>query len=111
MTDNLSFFLDNSTTHLEKGLAAQRQGNLPEARYNLLKAAEFLFKAAEKTPPPLKEKRLERAQPSWPKRRPWKNRPGVRPARPPRLVRCGREKPPNRRLPMPAIGWCGRSPT
>ncbi|MBI4330606.1 MAG: ATP-binding protein [Chloroflexi bacterium] len=62
MADNLSFLLDKSVAHLDKGLEMQRQGNLPEARYNLLKAAEFLFKAAEKTSPPLKEKRVERAQ-------------------------------------------------
>ena len=48
--------------HLEAGLAQQRQGNPKEASYNFLKAAEFLLKAAEKSPSPLKEQRIERAQ-------------------------------------------------
>ena len=54
LVDNLPFLLNKSVEHLEKGLGMQRQGNMQEARYNLLKAAEFLFKAAEKTKPPLK---------------------------------------------------------
>lgn len=60
--NNLSFLLEKSVWHLEKALVMQRQGNFQEARYNLLKASEFLFKAAEKTPPPLKEIRTEKAQ-------------------------------------------------
>ncbi|MBI4330603.1 MAG: hypothetical protein HY673_04930 [Chloroflexi bacterium] len=55
MADNLSFLLDKSVAHLDRGLVMQRQGNLPEARYNLLKAAGFSLRAAEQAPPPGRE--------------------------------------------------------
>jgi len=58
----MKFLVDKSVEYLEKGLQRQRAGDLKEARYNFLKASEFLFKAAEKSQPPLKEARISQAQ-------------------------------------------------
>lgn len=57
----MKFLLGKSAEHLEKGLKLEQEGNIKEAKYNLLKAAEFLYKAAEKSEPSLKQKRIERA--------------------------------------------------
>ena len=57
----MRFALEKSAEHLENGLKLEREGDLKGAKYNLLKAAEFLYKAAEKSEPSLKRKRIERA--------------------------------------------------
>jgi len=57
----VKFLLEKSAEHLEKGLKLEQEGNIKEAKYNLLKAAEFLYKAAEKSELSLKQKRIERA--------------------------------------------------
>lgn len=58
----MKFLVDKSTEYLEKGLERQRAGDLKGARYNLLKASEFLYKAAEKSEPPLREARIKQAE-------------------------------------------------
>jgi transitional endoplasmic reticulum ATPase len=58
----MRFLVDKSVEYLEKGLQQQRAGDLKGARYNLLKASEFLYKAAEKSEPPLKEGRIRQAE-------------------------------------------------
>ena len=58
----MRFALEKSAEYLEKGLKLEREGDLKEAKYNLLKSAEFLYKAAEKSEPSLKRKRIERAE-------------------------------------------------
>ena len=57
----MKFLLEKSAEHLEKGLKLEQESNFKEAKYNLLKAAEFLYKAAEKLEPSLKRMRIERA--------------------------------------------------
>jgi SpoVK/Ycf46/Vps4 family AAA+-type ATPase len=57
----MKFLLEKSIEYLEKGLKLEQEGNIKEAKYNFLKAAEFLYKAAEKSDPSLKRKRIERA--------------------------------------------------
>jgi len=57
----MRFALEKSAEHLEKGLKLESEGDLKGAKYNLLKAAEFLYKAAEKSDSALKRKRIERA--------------------------------------------------
>ncbi len=57
----MKLLLEKSAEYLEKGLKLEQEGNIKEARYNLLKAAEFLYKVAEKSEPALKKKRIERA--------------------------------------------------
>ena len=47
----MKFFLGKSAEHLEKGLKLEQEGDIKEAKYNLLKAAEYLYKAAEKSEP------------------------------------------------------------
>ena len=56
----MRFALEKSAEHLEKGIKLEQDGDLKGARYNLLKAGEFLFKAAEKSELSLKAKRIER---------------------------------------------------
>jgi len=58
----MRFALEKSAEYLEKGLKLEREGDLKEAKYNFLKAAKFLYKAAEKSEPSLKRKRIERAE-------------------------------------------------
>ncbi|MBT9165833.1 MAG: ATP-dependent zinc metalloprotease FtsH [Chloroflexi bacterium] len=58
----MRFALEKSAEHLEKGLKLEQEGDLKGARYNLLEAAAFLYKAAEKSEPSLKRKRIERAE-------------------------------------------------
>ncbi|MFC1926888.1 ATP-binding protein [Chloroflexota bacterium] len=58
----MKFALEKSAEHLEKGLKLEQEGNLKDAKYNLLKAAEFLYKAADKSAPSMKSKRIERAE-------------------------------------------------
>lgn len=57
----MRFLVEKSAEYLEKGLQYQQSGNLNEARYNLIKASEFLYRAAEKTDPPLREARAKQA--------------------------------------------------
>ena len=42
----MRFYFEQFSKYKEKFLAARREGNLEEARYALLRAAEFLFKMA-----------------------------------------------------------------
>jgi len=56
------FLLEKSAEYLEKGFKLAREGNLKTARSNLLKAAEFLYKAAEESESWSKQKRIERAE-------------------------------------------------
>lgn len=56
------FLLEKSVEYLEKGFELAREGNRKNAQHHLLKAAEFLFKAAEKSEPWSKQKRIERAE-------------------------------------------------
>jgi transitional endoplasmic reticulum ATPase len=57
----MNFLVDKSAEYLEKGLERQRAGDLKGARYNLLKASEFLLKAAEKSERPIREARIKQA--------------------------------------------------
>lgn len=54
--------LQKTIGHLERGLESQRLGRFREARLSLLKAAEYLFRAAEESRSPLKELRIQRAE-------------------------------------------------
>lgn len=58
----MKFSLEKSAEHLEKGLKLEQSGDLAGARYNLLEAAAFLYKAAEKSEPSLKSMRIKRAK-------------------------------------------------
>jgi transitional endoplasmic reticulum ATPase len=58
----MKWYLDKTEEHLEKGLECQAKGDLANARFNYLKASEYLFKAAEKSEGKLKDKRLELAE-------------------------------------------------
>lgn len=58
----MRFYVEKSAEYLEKGLKDQQSGNLKGARYNLLKASEFLYKAAEKSVSPLREARIKQAE-------------------------------------------------
>lgn len=56
------FLLEKSAEYLEKGFLLAREGNSTNARKNLLKAAEFMYKAAEESEGWSKKKRIERAE-------------------------------------------------
>jgi transitional endoplasmic reticulum ATPase len=56
------FFLAQATTHLEKGLDLQGQGQPGQARFNYLKAAEFLYKSAEQAQGATRDLRIQQAQ-------------------------------------------------
>lgn len=58
----MNFLLEKSAEHLEKGIACEEIGKIAEAKYNLLKAAEYLLKASEKAEGVLKQQRIERAE-------------------------------------------------
>jgi len=58
----MKFLLEKSAEHLEKGLSLESDGKISQAHHKLLKAAEFLFKAAEKSEPSLKQQRVQRAE-------------------------------------------------
>lgn len=58
----MRFYVEKSAEYLEKGLSDQQSGNLKGARYNLLKASEFLYKASEKSTSPLREARIKQAE-------------------------------------------------
>jgi transitional endoplasmic reticulum ATPase len=56
------FFLAQATSHLEKGIELQSQGQPGQARFNYLKAAEFLFKAAERAQGAARDLRVQQAE-------------------------------------------------
>jgi len=58
----MRFLVDKSAEYLEQGLKCQQADDLKGARYNLLKASEFLYKAAEKSEPSLKRARIKQAE-------------------------------------------------
>lgn len=58
----MRFLVDKGAEYLEKGLERQRAGDLKGARFNLLKASEFLYKAAARSEPPLREARTKQAE-------------------------------------------------
>lgn len=58
----MRFLVSKSAEYLEKGLAQQKAGELKGARQNFLEAAKLLYKAAEKSEPPMKESRSKQAE-------------------------------------------------
>lgn len=56
------FLLDKSVNSLQRGLDAQRKNRAHEAKLHYLQAAELLFKAADLSPQPLKDVRVQRAE-------------------------------------------------
>lgn len=58
----MRFLVDKSAEYLEQGLQCQQAGDLKGARFNLLKASEFLYKAAQKSDPSLKQARAKKAE-------------------------------------------------
>jgi len=54
--------VEKGLQHLEEGIRLEREERFEEARRELLRAAEFLFKAAEKSPPRFKESRVAQAE-------------------------------------------------
>lgn len=58
----MDFYLRGFQDYQRKGLDAYRAGELQEARFNLLKAAEFLFKLSRGSEGKLREKRAEQAR-------------------------------------------------
>lgn len=57
-----TFLLESFEKHKAKGIARFRMGELDEARYHFLKAAEYLLLLARETEGPLREARLRRAR-------------------------------------------------
>lgn len=57
-----AFYLERFKEHKEKGLAAWNSGDGREARYNLLKASEWLFKLAKVSDGKIREERTRNAQ-------------------------------------------------
>lgn len=58
----MQFFLTKASEHLESGLRQQRAGHAAQARHHFLKAAEFLFKAAQFSEGELKATRIQQAE-------------------------------------------------
>lgn len=56
------FYLDQYERHRRKGLVNYRANNLTEARYQFLKAAEFLFKLAKESEGRIRETRMASAK-------------------------------------------------
>ncbi len=56
------FYLDKAAEYLEQGLKAKEKQDAHNARFYLLKASEFLLKAAERSGEPLRSQRIEVAQ-------------------------------------------------
>lgn len=56
------FLLESFEKHKAKGIARFRMGELEEARYHFLKAAQYLLELARETEGPLREVRLRRAR-------------------------------------------------
>jgi transitional endoplasmic reticulum ATPase len=57
-----SFLLESFEKHKAKGIARFRMGELDEAKYHFLKAAEYLLQLARETEGPLREARLRQAR-------------------------------------------------
>jgi transitional endoplasmic reticulum ATPase len=58
-----AFLLESFEKHKAKGVARFRMGELPEAKYHFLKAAEYLLRLAKETPDAaLREARTEKAR-------------------------------------------------
>jgi len=56
------FLLESFEKHKAKGIARFRMGELEEAKYHFLKAAEYLLQLAKGSEPKLREARLKQAQ-------------------------------------------------
>ena len=56
------FLMESFEKHKAKGIARFRMGELEEAKYHFLKAAEYLLKLAQESEGGLREARLKRAQ-------------------------------------------------
>jgi SpoVK/Ycf46/Vps4 family AAA+-type ATPase len=57
-----SFLLESFEKHKAKGVARFRMGELEEAKYHFLKAAEYLLQLARETDGPLRQIRMKQAQ-------------------------------------------------
>jgi transitional endoplasmic reticulum ATPase len=57
-----SFLLESFEKHKAKGIARFRMGELEEAKYHFLKAAEYLLQLARESESPLREARLKNAR-------------------------------------------------
>lgn len=58
---SVRFAMENFERFKERGLRAYREGDLRDARYSLLKAAEYLFQVASKSEGKIREVRKQRA--------------------------------------------------
>ncbi|MBN1956555.1 MAG: ATP-binding protein [Anaerolineae bacterium] len=58
----LEFLLKQAIRQMEQGRIAQAAGRIDAARQHYLQAAEYLFKAADRSQGPIREKRIELAQ-------------------------------------------------
>jgi len=58
----MRFLLEQFEKHREEGMAAYKAGNAKDARYNLLKAAEYLLRVANQSEGDLKRRRQKNAQ-------------------------------------------------
>jgi transitional endoplasmic reticulum ATPase len=56
------FLLESFEKHKAKGIARFRMGELDEAKYHFLKAAEYLLQLARESEPKLREARMKQAQ-------------------------------------------------
>jgi len=61
----MRFYLEKSAEHLEKGLAHHGKREYAKARFQYLKAAEYLYKAARESAPSLKKERIAQAEKLW----------------------------------------------
>lgn len=58
----MRFFLEKAEEHVKAGLDHQRRGELERARFDLLKASEYLFRAAAQSDGDLRLRRTEQAE-------------------------------------------------
>src|SRR6516162_3165861 len=56
------FLLESFEKHKAKGIARFRMGELEEAKYHFLKAAEYLLQLAKESEPKLRAARMKQAQ-------------------------------------------------
>src|SRR6516162_869552 len=56
------FLLESFEKHKAKGIARFRMGELEEAKYHFLKAAEYLLELARQSEPKLRAARMKQAQ-------------------------------------------------
>ena len=59
---DLRFFLEKADSYLQAAKTAEQNGDISTAKFNYLKSAECLLKAAKKSPAALKEQRLNNAE-------------------------------------------------